>query len=215
LGDIKLNKKYSFKTFHYGELVIELHHEVYEASEDTFQILESIKINEDNTVLEVGTGCGLIALECARQGAKVICTDINPYAIELVKRNYLRNQPLLKGTVEIRCGDLFSVIKSNERFDIAIFNPPYLPTIPEERIGGTGWFDIATDGGVDGLSLTKRYIEEVDRYLSKKGRAYFVFSSLSNRKKLDEYIFNTGLKSEVILSRFFNDEQIDIYCVHF
>ena len=215
MGDIKLNKKYSFKTFHYGELVIELHHEVYEASEDTFQILESIKINEDNTVLEVGTGCGLIALECARQGAKVICTDINPYAIELVKRNYLRNQPLLKGTVEIRCGDLFSVIKSNERFDIAIFNPPYLPTIPEERIGGTGWFDIATDGGVDGLSLTKRYIGEVDRYLSKKGRAYFVFSSLSNRKKLDEYIFNTGLKSEVILSRFFNDEQIDIYCVHF
>ena len=210
-----MNKKYSFKTFHYGELVIELHHEVYEASEDTFQILESIKINEDNTVLEVGTGCGLIALECARQGAKVICTDINPYAIELVKRNYLRNQPLLKGTVEIRCGDLFSVIKSNERFDIAIFNPPYLPTIPEERIGGSGWFDIATDGGVDGLSLTKRYIEEVDRYLSKKGRAYFVFSSLSNRKKLDEYIFNTGLKSEVILSRFFNDEQIDIYCVHF
>ena len=210
-----MNKKYSFKTFHYGELVIELHHEVYEASEDTFQILESIKINEDNTVLEVGTGCGLIALECARQGAKVICTDINPYAIELVKRNYLRNQPLLKGTVEIRCGDLFSVIKSNERFDIAIFNPPYLPTIPEERIGGTRWFDIATDGGVDGLSLTKRYIEEVDRYLSKKGRAYFVFSSLSNRKKLDEYIFNTGLKSEVILSRFFNDEQIDIYCVHF
>ena len=122
---------------------------------------------------------------------------------------------MLKGTVEVRCGDLFSVLKSDERFDIAIFNPPYLPTRPEERIGGTGWFDIATDGGVDGLSLTKRYIEEVDRYLSKKGRAYFVFSSLSNRKKLDEYIFNTGLKSEVILSRFFNDEQIDIYCVHF
>ena len=120
-----MNKKYSFKTFHYGELVIELHHEVYEASEDTFQIPESIKINKDNTVLEVGTGCGLIALECARRGAKVICNDINPYAIELVKRNYLRNQPLLKGTVEIRCGDLFSVIKSNERFDIAIFNPPH------------------------------------------------------------------------------------------
>jgi len=211
----KLNKKYPIKTFHYGELLIELHHEVYEASEDTFQIIESIEINEDNTVLEVGTGCGLIALECARKGAKVVCTDINPYAIELVKRNYLRNQSLMKGTVEVRYGDLFSVIKSNEWFDIAIFNPPYLPTITEERIGGTGWFDIATDGGVDGLSLTKRYIEEVDSYLSKKGRAYFVFSSLSNRKKLDEYIFNLGLKSEVILSRFFNDEQIDIYCIHF
>jgi len=172
-------------------------------------------VNEDDTVLEIGTGCGLIALECARQGAKVVCTDINPYAIELVKRNYLRNQPMLKGTVEVRCGDLFSVLKSDERFDIAIFNPPYLPTRPEERIGGTGWFDIATDGGVDGLSLTKRFIEEVGKYLSKQGRAYFVFSSLSDRKKLDVYLSNVELKYKVTLSRLFNDEQIDIYCIYF
>jgi len=213
--DIQLDKKLSFKTFHYNELIIELHHEVYEASEDTFQLLESIEVNEDDTVLEIGTGCGLIALECARQGAKVVCTDINPYAIELVKRNYLRNQPMLKGTVEVRCGDLFSVLKSDERFDIAIFNPPYLPTRPEERIGGTGWFDAATDGGVDGLSLTKIFIEEVGKYLSKQGRAYFVFSSLSDRKKLDAYLSNVELKSEVVLSRLFNDEQIDIYCMYF
>ena len=122
---------------------------------------------------------------------------------------------MLKGTVEVRCGDLFSVLKSDERFDIAIFNPPYLPTRPEERIGGTGWFDIATDGGVDGLSLTKRFVEEVGKYLSKQGRAYFVFSSLSDRKKLDAYLSNVGLKSKVVLSRLFNDEQIDIYCMYF
>lgn len=122
---------------------------------------------------------------------------------------------MLKGTVEVRCGDLFSVLKSDERFDIVIFNPPYLPTHPEERIGGTGWFDIATDGGVDGLSLTKRFIEEVGKYLSKQGRAYFVFSSLSDRKKLDAYLSNVELKSEVVLSRLFNDEQIDIYCMYF
>ena len=162
----------------------------------------------------MGTGCGLIALECACHGAKVVCTDINPYAIEFVKKNYLINKSILKGTVEVRCGDLFSVLKSDERFDIAIFNPPYLPTCSEERIGGTGWFDAATDGGVDGLFLTKRFIEEVGKYLSKQGRAYFVFSSLSDRKKLEAYLSNVELKSKVILSRFFNDEQIDIYCIY-
>ena len=214
-GDIYLDNKPSFKTFHYNELIVELHHEVYEVSEDTFQLLESIEVNEDDTALEIGTGCGLIALDCARQGAKVICTDINPYAIELVKRNYLRNQSMLKGTVEVRFGDLFSVLKSDERVDIAIFNPPYLPTISEERIGGTGWFDIATDGGVDGLSLTKRFIEEVGKYLSKQGRAYFVFSSLSDRGKLDAYLSNVELKSKVVSSRLFNDEQIDIYFMYF
>ena len=121
----------------------------------------------------------------------------------------------MKGTVESRRGDLFSVLRSNEQFDIVIFNPPYLPTNSEERIGGTGWFDVATDGGVNGLSLTKRFIEEVGKYLSKQGRAYFVFSSLSDRKKLDAYIYNAGLKSKVLLSRLFNDEQIDIYCMYF
>ena len=210
-----MDKKPSFKTFHYNELIIELHHEVYEVSEDTFQLLESIELNEDDMVLEIGTGCGLIALECAHQGAKVVCTDINPHAIELVKRNYLRNQPMLKGAVEIRCGDLFSILKPDERFDIVLFNPPYLPTIPEERIGDTGWFDIATDGGVNGLFLTKRFIGEVGKYLSKQGRAYFVFSSLSDRKKLDAYLSHVGLKSKVVLSRLFNDEKIDIYCMYF
>jgi len=121
----------------------------------------------------------------------------------------------LKGTVEVRHGDLFSVLKSDEQFDIVILNPPYLPTNPEDRIGGTGWFDIATDGGVDGLFLTKRFIREVGEYLSKQGRAYFVFSSLSDRKKLIEYLSDVGLKSKVLLSRIFNDEQIDIYCIYF
>jgi methylase of polypeptide subunit release factors len=92
---------------------------------------------------------------------------------------------MLKGTVEVRCGDLFSVLKSDERFDIVIFN------------------------------LTKRFIEEVGKYLSKQGRAYFVFSSLSDRKKLDAYLSNVELKSKVVLSRLFNDEQIDIYCMYF
>ena len=121
----------------------------------------------------------------------------------------------MKGNVEVRRGDLFSVLKSDEQFDIVIFNPPYLPTISEERIGGTGWFDIATDGGADGLFLTKRFIGEVGKYLSKQGRAYFVFSSLSDRKKFDAYLSDVELKSKVILSRLFNDEQIDIYCMYF
>ena len=206
---------HSVKTFHFKGLIIDFHPEVYEPAEDTFQLIESVEVKEGDTVLEIGTGCGIVALECARIGAEVICSDLNPHAVKLAKRNYLTNKSSLKGSVEIRQGDLFSVLNKDERFDVVIFNPPYLPTQPEDRIGGTGWFDIATDGGVDGLELTKRFIDGLSKHLKKTGHAYFVFSSLSNRKRLDEHIFNAGLKSEIILSRLFDDEQIDVYCIYF
>jgi len=211
----QLNKKPSNKTFHYNGLAIELHSEIYEPAEDTFQILEVLDVNECDRVLEIGTGCGIIALECARRGAKAVCTDINPHAVELTQINYSKNLSLLKGNIEVRCGNLFSVVKPGELFDVVIFNPPYLPTCAKDRIGGSGWFDVATDGGATGLVVTKRFIEGLRKHLTKNGRAYFVFSSLSDRKKLDKYLSNAKLKSEIILSRRFNDEKIDIYRIYF
>lgn len=211
----QLNQKSSTKIFHYNGFAIELNPEIYEPAEDTFQLLEVLDVNECDRVLEIGTGCGIIALECARRGAKVVCTDINPHAVELTQSNYSKNLSLLKGNVEVRCGDLFSVVKPDERFDVVIFNPPYLPTRAKDRIGGSGWFDVATDGGATGLVVTKRFIEGLHEHLTENGRAYFVFSSLSDRKKLDTHLSNARLKSEILLSRQFNDEQIDIYRVHF
>jgi len=199
------------KTFQYNGLTIELHPEVYEPAEDTFQLLEAIQVNKEDTVLEIGTGCGLISLDCARSGAQVVCTDINPYAVKLARRNCVRNRSLLIGSMEVRLGDLFSAVKTNEKFDIVIFNPPYLPTFPEEKIGGTGWFDVATDGGVDGLMVTKRFIDGIHKHLHKHGNAFFVFSSLADRTKLDTYLSDVGLHSKIALSRWFDDEQIDIY----
>jgi release factor glutamine methyltransferase len=211
----QLNQKSSTKIFHYNGLAIELHSEIYEPAEDTFQLLEVLEVNECDRVLEIGTGCGIITLECARRGAKVVCTDINPRAVEFTQSNYSKNLSLLKGNVEVRCGNLFSVVKPDERFDVVIFNPPYLPTRAKDRIGGSGWFDVATDGGATGLVVTKRFIEDLHKHLNKNGRAYFVFSSLSDRKKLNTYLSNAKLKSEILLSRRFNDEKIDIYRVYF
>jgi len=201
----------SARTFRYKGLTIELHPEVYEPAEDTFQLLEAINLEKDDRVLELGTGCGLIALSYASQGAKVVCTDINPHAIALTRKNYQLNHQLIKGNVEVRSGDLFSVVRSDEYFDIIIFNPPYLPTKKEDRIGGAGWFDVATDGGADGLVATKRFLKGLSKHLAKNGSAYIVFSSLSNRIKLENYISDAGLVSKVISSRVYGDEQIDVY----
>ena len=199
------------KTFSYNDLVIELHSEVYNPAEDTFQLLEAIKVNDGDHVFEIGTGCGIIALACAQKGADVICSDVNPFAVELVKKNYMQNMKLLNGNFEVRLGDLFSVLSLGEKFDIIIFNPPYLPTKKDEKVDR--WFDTAVDGGISGLDVTTRFLEGLKDYLMPDGRAFFVFSSLSDRKKLEKIIAKNGLKYEVVLSRVFDDEQLDVYCV--
>jgi len=204
-----LTKKVFPKTFHFNELTIELHPEVYEPAEDSFLLIEALQINPEGKLLELGTGCGFIALECARRGANVICTDINPNSIELAQHNFERNLNLLKGTIEIRKGDLFSVIKDNELFNVIVFNPPYLPTSKEERVGG--WFDKATDGGKDGIEVTKHFIKGVKKHLSKNGCAYFIFSSLSNRLKLEGYLTKKRFNYEVVASQKFDFESIDVY----
>jgi len=155
----------------------------------------------------------LISLECARLGANVVCSDINPYAINLIKENYYYNKVNLKGTIDVRFGSLFSVIKNNEKFDLIIFNPPYLPSDQGNILDKNDWINIATDGGCDGLDLINKFIENVKFFLKIKGRAYFVFSSLSDRNKLNNLLINYGLKSSIISSRRYNDEIIDVYVV--
>jgi len=210
-----LKNNQSIKTFHYKDITIELHPAVYEPSEDTFQLLEAINVKKDDKVLEIGTGSGLISLVCAQNGANVVCTDVNPFAVELAKRNFLVNNSFLSGSYDIRLGNLFDVLTFDDKFDIIIFNPPYLPTKSNERVGGSGWFDIATDGGVDGLKVTKQFIDGLSKHLHKDGCAYFVFSSLSDRKKLETYISKAGFTAKVVNSNRYNDEVIDIYCITF
>jgi release factor glutamine methyltransferase len=202
-----MDKKLNFKG-----LTIYLHPEVYEPAEDTFLLLDAIDIESDDFVFEIGTGTGIIGLYCSMLGADVICSDINPFAVELTKRNYLVNQKLLNGNFEVRSGHLFSVLDKNEKFDKIIFNPPYLPTSPSERVGG--WFDKSVDGGADGLSVTKRFIEGIGAFLEKKGKAFFVFSSYSDKKILESYLREKKLIYNIVKSIKFDDEEIFVFCIN-
>jgi release factor glutamine methyltransferase len=206
-------KNTSKKIFHYKNLEIETHPDVYDPAEDTFLLLEALEVHNNNNVLEIGTGCGIIALECARCGAKVVCTDSNPHTIKLVQNNIHKNKSKLEGYIEFRYGNLFSVIRKDERFDTIIFNPPYLPTKNEDLISGNEWFDHAVNGGKNGLTTTKKYLDGIKKYLSKHGKAYFIFSTLSSIKKLDAILTDNNLRAEIVSSKWFNDERLDVFCI--
>ncbi|MFH1100744.1 MAG: HemK2/MTQ2 family protein methyltransferase [Methanobacteriota archaeon] len=199
------------KTFHIKGLTISLQPTVYEPAEDTYQLLDAITIHPNDIVLELGTGCGLIALECARQGAHVICTDLNPHAVEVTQYNITQNQHLLKGSIEVRHGDLFNPIKKNEQFTLIIFNPPYLPLKRHEHSKEDKWLDLATDGGITGLKTTKKFLTQVPKFLKKDGYAYFIFSSLANRTILTQHLTRLNLQAEILSTCHFIDESLDVY----
>jgi release factor glutamine methyltransferase len=195
----------------YHGLILQVHPEVYDPAEDSFLVVETVHCHAGEKLLEIGTGCGIISLECARQGAQVVCTDINPFAVETARANYERNRHVIKGSVEARQGDLFSALQDNETFDVIVFNPPYLPTSKKEKVGG--WFDVATDGGADGLQVTTRFIRGVKKHLVKQGHAYIIFSSLSPRSTLENLLRKVRFSFEVVARHKCDGEEIDVYCL--
>jgi release factor glutamine methyltransferase len=75
--------------------------------------------------LELGCGSGLISIVAAKKGSGVTATDINPVAIEFLKKNSRQN----KVELEIIHSDLFQHIPKRH-FDIIAINPPYYKKQP-------------------------------------------------------------------------------------
>jgi release factor glutamine methyltransferase len=170
--------------------------QVYPPSDDTFLMLNAIEIGRKRSqyggperVLEIGTGTGITAIYCARRGATVVGTDINPHAVRLARLNAARNRVAL-GVIRT---DMFNGI--NFRFDVVIFNPPYLPT-KKADLTGDRWLDASVSGGRDGKEFIRLFMNTVGYHFNEKGRAYILVSSLAGKVDLGR----DGFESKVIAS---------------
>ena len=121
---------------------------VYEPAEDTFLLIDSITndlINEKeknkllNPIKSIEIGCGNGLVSCCyldilkKENFKLekhFCIDINKDALNLTEK--LIKKYNLNDKVYFIESDLFSNFKNNEKFDIIIFNPPYVTTDDDE-----------------------------------------------------------------------------------
>jgi release factor glutamine methyltransferase len=201
--------------FYFSKLKIYLHRNVYEPAEDTFFLLESIHIKPNQKIFELGAGTGIISLFCAQKKAEVICSDINPFAVKLIKKNIEVNQNKIYGSVEVRNGDLFTILMKHELFDYIIFNPPYLPTIKEQKRGIPEWYIKSFDGGKSGLSTIIRFLKGLKHHLKDNGKAIFIVSSLSNVKELYKTFTFLSIKHKIINSLRCDEEILFVYQASF
>ena len=166
------------KRIEHEGLVFYVFPEVYEPSDDSFLLERHLDLRPEQKVLDMGTGCGLLGLLAASRGARVTAVDVNPFAVECSKLNARING--LSEKFEARVGNLFQEL-DGERFDLIIFNPPYLPEEKGERTGG--WLEKAWQGGLSGNEVVEKFLKDVREHVRPGGRVIMVLSSLSNPEK--------------------------------
>ena len=175
----------------YKGIVIYTHPNVYEPAEDTFLLAENLDIQRRDEVLEIGTGTGLIAVTAAQKSKKVTATDINEDAVKCALKNTITNRTY---NVELKQGNLFEPVK-DEKFDLILFNTPYLPTEEDEKLDDE--LNAAFDGGLEGRETIDKFLDEVKDHLNEGGRVQLVQSSLSDNEKtiqkLEELGFDASL----------------------
>ena len=175
----------------YKGTVIYTHPNVYEPAEDTFLLAENLDIKRRDEVLEIGTGTGLITVVAAQRSRNVVATDINEHAVKCALKNIIANRTY---NVEIREGNLFEPVQ-DEKFDLILFNTPYLPTEEDEKFDEE--INAAWDGGVDGRATIDKFLEEVKDHLNDGGRVQLVQSSLSDNEKTIQKLEEIGFEASI------------------
>ena len=166
---------------------------IYRPAEDSYLLQTQVKkfSKEGMQVLDMGTGSGIQAQTAKTQGAQVLAADINPECVKKVNSLGIK-------TIH---SDLFQNIEG--KFDLIIFNPPYLPEDSREPKDS----QLSTTGGKKGSEVLNRFLEQTKDHLKENGKILTVVSSLTKGIKKEDYNF-TKLSEQKI-----PDEILIVYLI--
>lgn len=165
--------------------------DVYEPQEDSYLLRDALPTDlSGKNVLEIGSGSGIISIEAAKRGANVVAVDLNPAAVKAT-RTAASEAGVSLVVVE---GDLFESV-ADERFDLILCNPPYLPNDPQDP-------DIALDGGPNGWEFIERFLHEAANHLTNDGRVLLLFSNRTDTQQVLTLIDDAGFAQQQVARRF-------------
>lgn len=119
--------------------------------------------DEVESVLDLGTGCGIQALHARRFARRVVATDISERALRYARLNAELNG--LDG-IEFRLGSLYEPV-AGERFDRIVTNPPFVITPRSPDVPAYEY----RDGGREGDALVAEVVSGAAEHLVPGGTA--------------------------------------------
>jgi release factor glutamine methyltransferase len=143
-----------------------------ETEELVATVAEALKERENVRGVDVGTGSGAIVIALAK-----LLPDSRWYAVDLAEDALavarLNAQRLgVADRISFLRGDLLQpLLNLEDRFDLIVSNPPYIPTaeIASLQLEVRREPALALDGGPDGLKLYRRMLPQVTQLLSRQG----------------------------------------------
>lgn len=89
---------------------------------ETDALLSALEGADPGRLLDVGTGTGIVAIEAAARGHRVVATDLYPVTLQLARFNAALNG--FSASIDFRQGHLFDPVVG-ERFDLILTAPHY------------------------------------------------------------------------------------------
>jgi methylase of polypeptide subunit release factors len=163
-------------------------------------VLMSAQIGPLERVLDMGTGSGVCALVAAQRARQVVAVDLNPAAVRCARLNAQLNRCAHK--VDVRCGDLFAPV-AGERFDLILFNPPFLTGTPQTDY----------DRAWRSMDAVPRFAAGLRQHLSDSGRALVLLSTFGEATQLIGHFSDYRLISRQFATRLYDNETLTLYLV--
>jgi len=146
--------------------------------EDSMLLVQKYAIKPGERVLDIGTGCGVIAVFSVYKGArKVVAVDISHAAIRAAKKN-AQTYGFSK-VIDARRSDLFDKLHAGETFDVITVNLPYRNKPAKDVVEASFWDP--------GFRTYKRFFLDVSKYLNPDGRIYLAqanYGDIATPKRL-------------------------------
>ncbi len=161
-----------------GEYFIVNEHVLIPRDETEILVRESVGIihqNEFEKVLDIGTGSGCIACMIAKlTDTQVLGVDVSIDALQVAIENSSRLKLFNKAI--FRKSDIFSNVKQDEKFDMIISNPPYIPISEKKRLQAEVGFEpdlalFAKD--IDGVEFYEKITTKASEFLNEGGYLMF------------------------------------------
>jgi release factor glutamine methyltransferase len=174
---------------------------IYEPSEDSYLLEKEVKkYSKNKLVLDIGTGSGIQALASLNSGAKeVTASDIDNESILHLKKAVKDHK------IKIIKSDLFNNIEG--KYDLIVFNPPYLPEDKNEDKESAK----ATTGGKRGDEIIIKFLNQVPNHLNKEGIILLLLSSLTPRDKILSLLSKNRMKHERIAKENLFMESLEVW----
>lgn len=137
--------------------------------------------------------------------AYIVTTDVNSLATAKTLKllNSSSAESRTHATVDVLSTDLFTAFSKSTKFDLVLFNPPYVPTDQDELERALNHRDISASwaGGHNGRFVIDKFLMNLPRFLLSHSFAYVV---LIVENRIEE-IFATatwlGLSTDIVMKR--------------